>query len=118
MGVIIGIFILLITIGMFIWGGISLYRERQVQGTIGLILGIVGFIAFIFIPFSFHQIETGEVAVVKVWGEAKEIKGEGLNFDNWISTQYIKYDLKTQEISAEISAYSQDAQSMTASLKV
>ena len=93
-------------------------KYKNIISPILYVLGVVCLVAFIFVPFSFNQIDTGEVAVVKVWGEAKEVKSEGLNFDLWLSTKYVKYDLKTQEIKSEISAYSQDAQSMTASLTV
>lgn len=118
MGLIIGIILVLVTIGAGIWLFVAINNESVPQLVISIILGIAGILLFIFIPWSFHQIETGEVAVVKVWGNAKEVKGEGLNFDSWISTKYVKYDLKTQEINAEITAYSQDAQSMTAGLTV
>lgn len=118
MGLIIGIILVLVIIGAGIWLFAAINNDSVPQVVISIILGIVGILLFIFIPFSFHQIETGEVAVVKVWGNAKEVKGEGLNFDSWISTKYVKYDLKTQEINAEITAYSQDAQSMTAGLTV
>lgn len=118
MGIIIGIILVLVIIGAGIWLFVALNNESVPQLVISIILGIAGILLFIFIPFSFHQIETGEVAVVKVWGNAKEVKGEGLNFDSWISTKYVKYDLKTQEINSNISAYSQDAQSMSASLTV
>lgn len=118
MGVIIGIVIAAITAGCGVWCYFAFENEAKVQSVLSILGIVISVFAFILIPFSFTQIETGEVAVVKVWGEAKEIKGEGLNFDSWISTQYIKYDLKTQEVRSEISAYSQDAQSMTASLTV
>lgn len=123
MGIILGIILGLIIIVTAIWFGVccsanSDGEPHMVQTIISLIICLISLITFIFVPFSFHQIETGEVAVVKVWGNAKEVKSEGLYFGSWISTKYVKYDLKTQEINADISAYSQDAQSMTASLTV
>lgn len=119
MGIIVGIFIGLLFAGAVTWLFVAVSYECGLWQKIVAGIGIgVTFLAFVFIPFSFTQIDTGEAAVVKVWGEAKEIKGEGLNFDSWISTRYIKYDLKTQEVNSEISAYSQDAQSMTANLTV
>lgn len=119
MGIIIGIFIGLLFAGAIAWLCIAVSNECGLWQKIIAGIGIgASFLAFVFIPFSFTQIDTGEAAVVKVWGEAKEIKGEGLNFDSWISTKYVKYDLKTQEVNSEISAYSQDAQSMTANLTV
>lgn len=119
MGIIVGIFIALLFAGAIAWLSIAIQNEGGLWQKIasGICIGVT-FLAFVFIPFSFTQIDTGEAAVVKVWGEAKEIKGEGLNFDSWISTRYVKYDLKTQEVKSEISAYSQDAQSMTANLTV
>jgi regulator of protease activity HflC (stomatin/prohibitin superfamily) len=93
-------------------------KKYATQIPVSIILSIIGVLAFIIVPFSFTQIETGEVAVVKVWGKAQDVKGEGLNFDLWISTQYVKYDLKTQETNSTIQAYSQDAQQMTGSLTV
>lgn len=118
MGVITAILFVAGMIGAGIWCYVAFENERAVQGGISIVLCVACLIAFILVPFSFTQIETGEVAVVKVWGKAKEVKGEGLNFDSWISTKYVKYDLKTQEINSEISAYSQDAQQMTAQLTV
>ena len=118
MGIIIAIFLIAGLIGAGIWCYTACENEKSVQVCISVILCIACLVAFILVPFSFTQIDTGEVAVVKVWGKAKEVKGEGLNFDSWISTKYVKYDLKTQEINSEISAYSQDAQSMTAKLTV
>ena len=119
MGYLVGIFIALLFAGAIAWLSIAVSNDCGLwqKITSGICIGVT-FLAFVFIPFSFTQIDTGEAAVVKVWGEAKEIKGEGLNFDSWISTRYIKYDLKTQEVNSEISAYSQDAQSMTANLTV
>ena len=118
MGILVGIIIVLVLGGSIAWCCVSWSNEYKIQGTISIICIVMSVFAFIFIPFNFTQIDTGEAAVVKVWGEAKEIKGEGLNFDSWISTRYVIYDLKTQEIHSEISAYSQDAQSMTAKLTV
>lgn len=119
MGIIVGIFIVLLLAGAIAWLSIAVQNECRLWQKIVSGIGIgVTLLAFVFVPFSFTQIDTGEAAVVKVWGEAKEIKGEGLNFDSWISTRYVKYDLKTQEVNSEISAYSQDAQSMTANLTV
>lgn len=119
MGVILGIVFALLFIGALSWMIYACSNDAEVWHKVVSGLGmVVMFVLFVFVPFSCHQIDSGEVAVVKVWGEAKEVKGEGFNFDSWISTKYIKYDLKTQEINSSISAYSQDAQSMTAGLTV
>lgn len=78
----------------------------------------VFFLMLIFIPSSVHVVNSGELAVVKVWGEAKETKTAGTHFDFWVSTAYDYYDLKTQEINENIVAYSLDAQTMDSSLVV
>ena len=124
MGVILGIIIGILAIGSFIWIaylGCDITENNNthnVQMPLAIVAAVFMSLAFIIVPFSFTQIETGEVAVVKVWGKAQDVKGEGLNFDLWISTQYVKYDLKTQETNSTIQAYSQDAQQMTGSLTV
>ena len=119
MGIFLGILFGLLFAGAIVWLCVACYNDFDTWQKIvsGISVGIT-LLLFMFIPFSCHQIDSGEVAVVKVWGEAKEVKGEGFNFDSWISTKYIKYDLKAQEVKSEISAYSQDAQSMTAGLVV
>lgn len=124
MGVILGIIIGILVIGSFIWIAYLGYdisendKPHNIQMPIAIVAAVVISLTFMIVPFSFTQIETGEVAVVKVWGKAQDVKGEGLNFDLWISTQYVKYDLKTQETNSTIQAYSQDAQQMTGSLTV
>ena len=72
----------------------------------------------ILIPGSIHQINAGEIAVVKVWGEAKEQKGAGLHFDLWISHKYEIYDAKVQQVIVETQAYSSDGQTMDIELVV
>ena len=85
---------------------------------LGIIGGIALFIALLIVPFSFHKIETGEIAVVKKFGKVEGTKEAGLHFDVWFVKKYEKYDLKTQEITTDIVAYSLDAQTMTASLTI
>lgn len=75
-------------------------------------------VAFIFIPFSFHQINTGEIAVVKVWGKAEYTKAEGTHFDFWLGKKYQKYDTKVRQTECSTMAYSQDAQTMDVKLTV
>lgn len=118
MGIVIGIllFIILGISAFFFIRGFN--KNKKTQTIVGAVATGIAAILFFFIPFSFHQIESGEVAVIKVWGEAKEIKTEGLSFNNWISTKYEIYDITTQEINCKINAYSQDAQSMDSSLTV
>lgn len=85
---------------------------------LGTILGLVFSFLFMFIPFSIHQVNAGEVAVVKVWGDAKEVRTEGIHFDFWLSHKYDIYDCKVQQVTVETEAYSKDAQTMDIELVV
>ncbi|MDR3264060.1 MAG: prohibitin family protein [Clostridiales bacterium] len=78
----------------------------------------VGLLLFIFIPFGFVTINTGEVAVAKVWGEAKEVKTAGLTFHNIVSTAYVKYDIRVQQIDVTVAVYTKDAQALDIELTV
>ena len=77
-----------------------------------IVLALVFTIAFLVVPFSIHIVNTGEVAVVKVLGEAKEVKGPGMHFDLWILTEYEYYDAKVQNVEISASTYSHDSQTM------
>ena len=105
-----------LAIGAFIWCGNAAYNDNKVLSTI---MGIVGFLlvlAFIFVPFSFRTVNTGEAAAVKVLGEAKEVRTAGTYFDFWITKSYVKYDTKVQNVDIITSAYSSDAQTMNVSM--
>lgn len=90
--------------------------ERRI--TVTFILAVISFIGFVLVPFSVHQINTGEVAVVKVWGKAKETKTPGTHFNFWLGKTYITYDTKVREIDSRTMAYSQDAQTMEIELNI
>lgn len=127
--IILGIMLGLGVIGVFTFMGIAIYngggRSVDTYGDVittpkftikALILMIVGIILtfiFIFIPFSFHTVDAGQVAVVKHMGEAKEVKTSGTYFDFWVTEKYVKYDAKVQNVDISTMAYSSDAQTMT-----
>ncbi len=67
---------------------------------------------FLIVPFSFRTVDTGEVAVVKHLGEAKETRTAGTYFDFWLLNTYEIYDAKVQNVEIATSAYSSDAQTM------
>ena len=75
-------------------------------------LALIFALVLVVVPFSIHIVNTGEVAVVKHMGEAKEVKGAGMHFDLWLTTQYDYYDAKVQNVEIKTSAYSSDAQTM------
>ena len=83
--------------------------------------GIIASIAFIFlvlIPGGYYQVEAGEAALIKEFGQAKSVETAGLKWRFWIKDSVTYYDLKVQEINNNIYAYSQDAQTMEAQLIV
>ena len=78
-----------------------------------VILALIAlFIAFLIFPFSFHSVNTGEIAVVKQFGKIIDVRESGLTFDWWFMRKYQKYDLKMQSYDVETMAYSSDAQTM------
>lgn len=83
-----------------------------------IVLIPVSFLLFLFIPFSFHQVNAGEVAVVKHLGKARTIRTAGTYFDFWVTEQYLTYDSKVQNRELGTNAYSKDAQTMDLQLIV
>lgn len=118
MGIFVGIIIALIAVGCIVGACTASENDSPVVATICGILAAICAIAFIIVPFSFHTVDTGEVAVVKTFGEAKEVKGPGLNYDFWMTNSYEYIDTKAQELSIETMAYSSDAQVMTIQMAV
>lgn len=118
MGWFIGIILAVAAIGCAVWAGVAFDDDSKVMGTIAAMLCVVSVIAFVVVPFSMHTVDTGEVAVVKQFGEAKEVKTAGLHYDFWGTHQYQRYDTKVQDVAIETMAYSSDAQTMTIAMTV
>ena len=76
----------------------------------GVLLAIITLVSLIFIPGSIHQIDTGEIAVVKHLGKVKGTRGPGINFDFWMTNSYTIYDTKVRTISIDTQTYSKDNQ--------
>lgn len=82
------------------------------------VLALVMVVGLIIVPFSFHTVDTGEVAVVKNLGKAKAVRTAGTHFDLWVTNAYQKYDAKVQNIDITTAAYSSDAQTMDIQMTV
>lgn len=109
-----GIFAAIVIIILGIVGAvIASVVNNGAAKVVGVLLCIAMVFAFIAVPFSFHTVDTGEVAVVKHLGKAKEVKTAGTHYDFWMTNKYQKYDGKVQNIDIETAAYSSDAQTMT-----
>lgn len=118
MGFFVGIVIAILAIGFGVFAAWQCSEGNSGVGAIMWVLCIAAVITFIIVPFSFHTVDTGEVAVVKTFGEAKEVKGPGLNYDFWMINDYEYIDTKTQELYIETMAYSSDAQVMNITMTV
>ena len=92
--------------------GHKLVTKKPLAGGICAGAALAAFILFLFIPFSFHTVQAGEVAVVKHLGEARNVRTAGTYFDFWITESYDKYDAKVQNLDIKTTAYSSDAQTM------
>ena len=112
-GIIIGIVLFVAAAGIG-FGSYYLFDHRK-NGAGGMCaaLAVVMFLTFIIIPFSFHTVESGEVAVVKQLGKVNDDeRTAGTHFDLWITNTYVKYDATVQTVDLSFSAYSADAQTM------
>ena len=117
----IGIFtgiLIAILFGVCIAVGVTVGDEKTAIGGIAIILAIALVIAFIFVPFSFHTVSSGEVAVVKHLGKIEDVKTAGTHFDLWATNKYIKYDTKVVSLETQTAAYSSDAQTMDIQMTV
>jgi regulator of protease activity HflC (stomatin/prohibitin superfamily) len=111
-GIIVGIVLVVAAIGLFI-GAYACYENDMNAGkVICLILALVCCLSFIVVPFSFHTVNSGELAVVKNLGKIVGTRDAGTNFDLWFTTSYHKYDTKVQNVEIATAAYSSDAQTM------
>ncbi len=83
-----------------------------------IVFCVIAIVAFLIVPLGFYQVESGEAAVLKHYGQATKRVDAGLHWRFWISDEVVIYDLKTQESKQAFEAYSQDAQPMTAQLTI
>lgn len=118
LGFITGIIIAIFAIAAFIVCGVCAESDAPVGTTIFAIVGAILVIAFIIVPFSWHTVNTGEVAVVKHMGEIREVKTAGTSYAFWGTNKYMIYDTKVQNVESVAAAYSADAQTMNVSMTI
>jgi regulator of protease activity HflC (stomatin/prohibitin superfamily) len=111
-GIILGIVLFALIVGALAFAVHFYDEDNSVLCAIGGIVAAVMFIVFVLVPFSFHTVDTGEIAVVKHFGEARGVRTSGVHFDFWVSNKYQKYHAKVQNVDIETAAYSSDAQTM------
>lgn len=110
-GIITGIVIAILAIVAFAACG-AFAGEYTGASVVSCLVGIALVIAFLIVPFSFHTVSSGQVAVVKHLGKIEEVKTAGTHYDLWVTHSYVKYDTKVQNLESQTMAYSSDAQTM------
>lgn len=111
-GIFVGILLVVLAIGCDIGADYCSENDLQAGKVICIILTIIFCLSFIAVPFSFHTVNSGELAVVKTLGKITGTRDAGTNFDLWMTTSYSKYDTKVQNVEITTAAYSSDAQTM------
>lgn len=109
--ILIALFIILAVVCVGAAGGFF-DREKKTAGKISVFLALLMVIGLVVVPFSVRQVDTGEVAVVKHLGEARDVRTAGMHFDLWLTNSYQVYDAKVQNVEITTMAYSSDAQTM------
>lgn len=117
-GIILGIVFVGLAAGAFglcVW----CYEEDKSGGmALSAVAGVALALCFILIPFSFHTIDTGEIAVVKEMGKIVDTRDAGTHFDFWVLRTYEKYDTKVRGVDVKTSAYSHDKQPMDVQMTI
>ena len=116
-GIFVGILMIVFAIVGFVVCGTYADTNTGVS-IVSCIIAIALLIAFIFVPFSFHTVSSGEIAVVKHLGKIEDVKTAGTHYDTWVTNKYIKYDTKVQNLEVQTRAYSLDAQMMDIQMTV
>ena len=116
-GIIIGILMVVFAIIAFVVSAANCDENTGVSIVAGII-GVALVIAFFFVPFSFHTVKSGEVAVVRHLGKIDGVKTAGTHYDFWVTNKYIKYDTKVQNLDTQTMAYSSDAQTMNIQMTI
>lgn len=117
-GIFVGILIIVLTVASFVIAGTFFDNNKEGAGALAAIVGIVLLISFILVPFSFHTVSSGEVAVVKHLGKITDVKTAGTHYDLWATNKYVKYDTKIQGFEILTAAYSSDAQPMEIAMTI
>lgn len=117
-GIILGVFIAILAIAGIVAGYFSMENDNVIAGVVSFVLAIVMVITFFIVPFSFHTVRAGQVAVVQRLGQIKTVREAGTYYDLWLTNKYIKYDTKVRNLDTTTAAYSSDAQTMTINMTI
>ena len=98
-------------------GATNANKKKKVT-RISIITLSVSILCSFFIPSSFHQVEAGQVAVVKSLGKVVGIRMPGTYFDFCLTNEYIYFDTTVQKLDINTNSYSSDAQTMNIQMTV
>ncbi len=115
-GILFTLFIILTIISVALLG-IQLYKvykrgEKKSKTGVFAAVSVALLTLTIMIPGSFHQVNTGTIAVVRHLGKIEKIRQPGTYFDFYMTNSYEIYDTKVQQDKIVTSAYSKDGQTM------
>jgi len=108
---------ILIFAGLAGWKAYQRYDDEDEHGIIAPIvfgiLAVVMLVGTICIPGNIHQVNTGEVAVVRHMGKVTGSREAGIYWDWYFTNDYEKFDTKVREINIDTPTYSKDNQIIT-----
>ena len=108
-----------LAVGLGIAAGLMFDEGSKGAGTgICCTLAIICLIAFIFIPWNFKTVDTGEIAVVKELGQVIDTREPGMHTDFWMTRSYITLDTKVRQVEITTSSYSNDKQTMELAMTI
>ncbi|NCA67895.1 MAG: hypothetical protein EOM87_07530 [Clostridia bacterium] len=111
----------IVTIAFAVTGivmGILNQKRDKKMGMIFIAVGLGCLACFMFLPWNIRVVNAGEVAVVKVWGEAREVRTASTYWDNMLTKKYAYYDSTVQQIDIRTEAYSSDGQALKIAMTV
>ena len=112
--------LLVVAIALAIFLGVRAYHADDKKGEVANktgsfasgAAGLALLALLICVPGSFHQVETGTVAVVRHLGKIQGVRQPGTYFDFYMVNNYEIFDTKVQQDKITTMAYSKDGQTM------
>lgn len=112
---------ILFGVGALVGFGVMIYGLMNAESKptlIGSIVCIVLILLFIFLPWCFNTIDSGEIAVVKTLGRVTDTAEPGMYSYFWMTKTYVKLDTKVRQVDIATASYSNDKQTMDITMTV
>ena len=85
-------------------------KTHLTKSIIFAVIGLAFIVCTILIPANIHQVDTGEVAVVRHMGKITGVRDAGVHWDWYFTNDYEYFDTKVREINIDTQSYSKDNQ--------